>query len=256
VFVPAALTFPAAASPAQTAAALANASSALLAMRCDYADLASLPASNVLITSGNCTLPGEQAAFSAAIAAAGAAACPSAASLALRRQLAAPGGDRGRALAVATATWANVVVVLIPASAASGAAQAIVAAVAAATTAASFPRTTAVWAPAWDYTPAAWASQLGSPVATAGPVTVLGGTTLTPTPSASALATVSLASLGLGLGLGIGIPVLFAAAAVVWFHCVHRRAAAIHKYAAPAAAHVAEPDLPTKTAHAGMLTDT
>ena len=91
------------------------------------------------------------------------------------------------------------------------------AAAAAATTVASFPLSTAAWAPVWSYTPAAWVANVGSAFTlTPGSIAVVYNSA-TPEPTLVEPASGALSGeqqLGLGLGLGLSLCLTLAAAAI------------------------------------------
>jgi len=178
----------------------------LTGLRCDTAAIAAVPLGAVRFTGGRRATGGQSSTVvAAAIATANAATtCSPAASA---RRLAGSGGDGGaphaRGLAtVDSAPWASVDVLVGVTSSAAGAATA--AAAIAAAGAAAYPRTVGAWAPAWGLTPAAWVTDVGSPVAVVkSSITIFNNATFSPAPaSAPAAATLS-TSQQLGLGLGI-----------------------------------------------------
>lgn len=178
-FQPAAVVFVAnLTSPVGTVNALAFSSSlpsTLLALRCDYASLVGSALTAVRIPSGTQVAANASAAsLAAAIAAANAGtACP----LALRLL----GGARRRLAGTVSAPWASIAVdigVVASASAADG-----IAALVNGAAAASFPRTTAAWAPVWGYSATGWLASIGSPLVLAQAAIVVNAASFSPVPA-------------------------------------------------------------------------
>ena len=187
---------------------------ALLAMRCDYALL-----SGVRTLSAVSIVAGAPAAASASSAALNASMAIANAGTACPRNSRILAGAGARALpGAASEPWATFTLSLGWSGSAAGAA-AIAAAVEANSGASFFPLTTAVWAPSWGMTSAAWVAAVGSPMQiVSGTVAVANVASYSPVPTSPAAAATN-AQLGIGLGVGIGLAVILGVIAVVVFFC-------------------------------------
>ena len=205
----------------------------LTGLRCDYASLAGLSLGAVRVPGGTQinTTSSSAATLATALAAANAATvCPPAS----RALLAAPAA---RDLAsVATAPWASVAVSIGLGSTATAASQ--VAADVAAATAASFPRTTAAWAPVWGYDTATWVAAIGSPLALASTVAVTNAASFSPVPAAADTGLTTSQQLGLGLGIALPIAAILVVILVLAYYKWRRDSSNIHHQPSDAAATV------------------